>query len=284
MKLITHFTGLLCLLVFINACGSKTEEKQEEETSSNEEMVENVSSVVGEEVRYSTDSTEMVGYVAYDESIDGTRPGVIIVHEWWGHNDYVRMRADKLAELGYAAIAVDMYGDGKQAEHPGDAGKFAGMVMSNIDMAKERFEAAMKLLKSHPKVDSTKIAAIGYCFGGSVVLTMANAGEDLDAVAAFHSGVQLPIMPNESLKAKVLVCNGGADPMIPPKSVNNFKSAMDSIGADYKYIEYPGATHAFTNKGADSLGQKFDIPLAYNEEADTKSWEELKNLLNDVFN
>ena len=188
-----------------------------------------------------------------------------------------------LAELGYTAIAIDMYGDGKQAAHPKDAGKFSGMVMQNIDLAKARFDAALEVLKKHPSVNNEDIAAIGYCFGGSVVLTMANAGEDLDAVAAFHSGVQLPIMPNDKLKAKILVANGADDPFVSPESVANFKRAMDSIHADYEYIAYPGAKHAYTSKGATALGEKFNLPLEYNAEADEKSWEALKQLLHETF-
>ncbi len=239
--------------------------------------------LIGEEVSYATDSTEMKGYLAYDANQEGKRPGVLVVHEWWGHNDYTRKRADMLAELGYTALAVDMYGDGKQAMHPEDAGKFSGMVMQNIDLAQARFDAALELLKSQPTVDTEAIAAIGYCFGGSVVLTMANAGKDLDAVAAFHSGVQLPIMPNDQLKARVLVCNGAADPFVSPESVAAFTRAMDSVKADYSYIAYEGAQHAFTSKDADSLGKKFQLPLAYQEKADTASWNALKDLLNKTF-
>jgi len=238
----------------------------------------------GNEITYSTDSTQMKGYIVHDKSKEGKRPGIIVVHEWWGHNDYTRERADMLAKLGYTAMAIDMYGDGKQAAHPQDAGKFSGMVMQNMDVAKARFEAALAILKSDPTVDADHIAAIGYCFGGSVVLTMANAGEDLDAVAAFHSGVQLPIMPNNKLTAKVLVANGADDPFISTESVSNFKKAMDSIHADYEYVAYPGAKHAYTSKGATALGEKFNLPLEYNAEADAKSWQALQELLNKTFN
>ena len=269
------------LIILITAIGvfSSCKEKQKKETPATKEV-----SLESREVTYSTDSTQMKGYVVYDKNLDKKRPGVIVVHEWWGHNDYVRERADMLAELGYTAIAIDMYGNGKLAEHPQDAGKFAGMVMSNIDEAKARFEAALKVLKSDPSVDPNHIAAIGYCFGGSVVLTMANAGEDLDAVAAFHSGVQLPIMPNDKLKAKVLVANGADDPFIPEESVMQFKAAMDSIHADYQYIAYPNAKHSFTSKRGTALGEKFNLPLEYNAEADAKSWEALQELLNRTFN
>lgn len=239
--------------------------------------------VNGTEVTYSTDSTQMKGYIAFDENSKTKRPGIIIIHEWWGHNDYVRQRADSLAKMGYTAIAIDMYGDGKQAAHPGDAGKFAGEVISNLPEATARFNAAIDLLKAHESVDSEKIAAIGYCFGGSVALTMANSGADLDAVAAFHSGVTLPIMPNDKLKARVLVCNGEDDTFIPKEAITAYKSAMDSIGANYEYISYPGVVHSFTSKEADVNGEKFNLPLKYDAEADQKSWTSLQQLLNEVF-
>lgn len=267
---------ILTISTFLVSCKKQPKEKVEN-------VITQEINVEGLEVTYSTDTTQMKGYVAYDKNITTKRPGIIVVHEWWGHNDYTRERANMLAELGYTAIAIDMYGDGKQALHPQDAGKFSGMVMKNIDVAKARFDAALQVLKNNPSVDSTKIAAIGYCFGGSVVLTMANAGEDLDAVAAFHSGVQLPIMPNNKLKAKVLVANGADDPFVSPESIVNFKKEMDSIHADYQYISYQGAKHAYTSKGATALGEKFNLPLEYNEEADAKSWEALLELLHNTF-
>ncbi len=269
---------LFVIIPLLFSCGNKSSENKQNE------KVEKQPKITGTEVSYATDSTEMNGYLVYDENMEGKRPGVLVVHEWWGHNEYTRERATLLAELGYTALAIDMYGEGKQAAHPEDAGKFVGQVLSNMDEAKARFAKAMETLKNHPSVDPEKIAAIGYCFGGSVVLTMANAGYDLDAVAAFHSGVQLPIPPNsETLKVKILVCNGAADPFISPESVELYKAAMDSLGADYKYIAYENAVHAFTSKGADELGEKFELPLAYNEEADLDSWNKLQTLLKSVF-
>lgn len=278
-KLLIPF-ALLITVVSFSCKDSKKEEVKEENIE--EEIIKSFE-LKGEEVTYSSDTTQMKGYIAYNKNADSTNPGIIVVHEWWGHNDYSRKRAEMLAELGYTALAVDMYGDGKLAEHPSDAGKFATMVMSNTELAEARFDAAMKTLKSHPTVDSDKIAAIGYCFGGSVVLTMANIGKDLDAVAAFHSGVELPVMPGEKLASKILVINGKADPMVTEKAVTNFKQALDSINADYKYISYEGVKHAFTSKAADSLGSKFNLPLEYNAEADEKSWEELKMFLSKTF-
>lgn len=277
MRILKFF--LFVTLVLITSCKQKADSKP----ASNANTEEASFKVKGTEVTYATDSTSLNGYIAYDENKQGKRPGILIVHEWWGHNDYVRERADMLAELGYTAFAVDMYGDGKQANHPDDAGKFAMSVMSNLPEASARFNAAIALLKEQESVDKEKLAAIGYCFGGSVVLTMANSGADLEAVAAFHSGVALPVMPNQDLKARVLVCNGEDDPFVSAESVTTFKTAMDSIGATYEYIAYPGVVHSFTSKEADANGEKFEMPLAYDADADQKSWESLQQLLNEVF-
>lgn len=271
------------LLLIIISCKQESKSTTTDEAPASEAQSMTEVDIRGEEVTYQSDSTTMKGYMAWNENAGGKSPGIIIVHEWWGHNDYSRERADMLAELGYVAFAIDMYGEGKQAEHPEEANKFAGMVMSNMPEAEARFNAALELLKQNEHVDPEKIAAIGYCFGGSVALTMANSGADLDAVAAFHSGVNLPVGPSEALKARVLVCNGADDPMVTQEDVSRFKSAMDSVGANYEYISYPGAVHAFTSRAADSLGKKFEMPLAYNKEADQKSWEKLKELLKETF-
>ncbi|MEM1001653.1 MAG: dienelactone hydrolase family protein [Bacteroidota bacterium] len=280
MKYRNHLSFAAIILLIVG-CKQNKKEESTESPQVLEEVVE--IDIIGKEITYSTDSTSMKGYIAYDENMNKKRPGIIVIHEWWGHNEYVRERADQLAELGYTALAVDMYGDGKQASHPEDAGKFSMSVMSNLPEAKARFNAALELIKQQESVDPEKIAAIGYCFGGSVALTMANSGADLDAVAAFHSGVQLPVMPGEALKARVLVCNGADDPFISPESVVAFKEAMDATGKPYEYIAYPGAKHAFTSKAADSKGKKFSLPLEYNAEADTQSWASLQALFMEVF-
>jgi len=285
MKSYTNYFAFLFILFSILSCkdDKKASENQETSEDKQEEIVEKPVKLKGEEIKYTVDTLSMKGYLAYNENASQKKPGVIVVHEWWGHNDYVRQRANMLAELGYVALAIDMYGDGKQAAHPDDAGKFAMSVMGNIDSATARFKAALEMLKQQKSVDPDKIAAIGYCFGGSVALTMANVGIDLDAVAAFHSGVQLPVMPTKDIKAKVLVCNGAIDPFIPAKTIEAYKKAMDSVKADYKYIAYENATHSFTSKAADTIGKKFNLPLAYQQEADEKSWSELQKLLEDAF-
>jgi dienelactone hydrolase len=240
--------------------------------------------VVGKEVSYRSDNTQLKGYIAYDDSIKGLRPGILVVHEWWGHNAYARHRADMLAELGFTALAVDMYGDGKQAEHPDDAGKFAGAVRRNMPQAEARFRAAMKLLHKHPTVDKQQTAAIGYCFGGGIVLEMARRGVPLDGVVSFHGslGTANPARKGK-VKAKILVLNGAADPFTKPEQIAAFKQEMENAGVDYRFISYPGAKHAFTNPEADVYGKRFNLPLAYNAAADRASWAEMQRFLKHLY-
>jgi dienelactone hydrolase len=241
--------------------------------------------VEGQEIEYATADTKMKGYLAFDATQEGKRPGILVIHEWWGHNDYARARADMLAELGYVVLAVDMYGDGKQATHPEDAQKFSSAVVENMDQAKARFEQAMKTLKAHPMVDREKIGAVGYCFGGSIALAMANAGYDLDAVGAFHAGVQLPVMPSAEtpVTANILVANGAADPFISPESVAQWTMAMDKAKIAYEYKAFENTKHGFTDPGADARGKEFGLPLEYNEKADRESWAMLQELLDRSF-
>ena len=242
-----------------------------------------LAAVQGKEVSYTANGTTLKGWIAYDDAVKGKRPAVLVVHEWWGHNAYARKRANMLAELGYVALAVDMYGDGKQAQHPDDAAKFAGEVAKNKPLAKARFEAAMKLLRKQRNVDGKRLAAIGYCFGGSVVLEMARAGEDLKGVASFHGGLgtDTPTQPGK-VKAQVRSFTGADDKMIPAAQVEAFKQEMEKAGVNYKVVVYPGAMHSFTNPDADALGKQFNLPLAYNAEADKDSWAQAQTFLADV--
>jgi dienelactone hydrolase len=242
------------------------------------------SKVVGETVEYKADGTSLKGYIAYDDAIKGKRPGVLIVHEWWGLNDYAKKRADMLAGLGYTALAVDMYGEGKSTKHAEDANKFMTEVMSNMDVAQKRFKAAMDLLKAQPTVTPDDTAAIGYCFGGGVVLYMASVGTDLDGAVSFHGSVGAASKPEPgSVKAKILVFTGGADPLVPLEQVDVFKKQMDEANADYEVVVYPGLKHSFTNPDADEYGKSNDLPLEYNKEADEKSWAQMQEFLKTVF-
>lgn len=240
--------------------------------------------VQGKEVDYSDGRVKLKGYLAYDDRIKGKRPGVLVVHEWWGLNDYARKRANMLAELGYTAIAVDMYGNGRQATHPDEATKFSSELMKNFDVAKARFMAALNLLKRQPTVDPGRIAAIGYCFGGGVVLNMARQGGPLKGVVSFHGNLT-PVEPATpgSVKAKILVLQGGADKLVPPEQVRAFEKEMGAAGADFQVITYPGAKHSFTNPEADSYAKKYNLPLGYSPDADKESWAAMKKFLADVF-
>lgn len=237
-----------------------------------------------EPVEYQVGQVTLKGYLAYDSAVREQRPGVLVVHEWWGHNEYARGRARALAGMGYTALAVDMYGDGKQAEHPDDAKKFSGEVMSSLDEATRRFQAAHTLLKEHSTTHPEQVSAIGYCFGGGVVLEMARRGLDLDGVASFHGmlGAKKPAEPG-AIQAKVLVLHGEADPFVPPEQVAGFKREMSAAGADFKFVGYPGAQHAFTVPGADEKGKKFSLPLAYDAAAARQSWSELEAFLRGLY-
>jgi dienelactone hydrolase len=238
----------------------------------------------GEAVEYTANGTVLKGYLAYDVSKEGKRPGVLVVHEWWGHNDYARKRADMLAELGYTALAVDMYGDGKQAEHPDDAAKFSSAVMSNMKAARARFMAALNLLREHQITDPDRIAAIGYCFGGGVVLQMARAGVDLVSVVSFHGNLSTKEPAQKGkVKAKILVCHGAEDQFTSQEQIDEFEEEMKKADVDYQFISYEGAKHSFTNPDADKAGKKFSLPLGYNAKADKKSWADMQDFFMGIF-
>jgi dienelactone hydrolase len=240
--------------------------------------------VQGKEVSYRADGTTLKGYIAYDDAVKGKRPGILVIHEWWGHNEYARKRARMFAEQGYTALALDMYGNGKQAHHPDDAKKFSSEVSKNEKLAKARFDAALKLLKKEKTVDADNIAAVGYCFGGSVALNMARLGEPLKAVLSFHGGLSTE-HPAQAGKvtARIASFTGEDDPFIPATQVAAFREEMDKAGVTYKVVTYPGAKHAFTNPEADKYGQEFKLPLAYNAAADKASWDEGLAFLADAF-
>lgn len=275
MKLHNLKSVLLLAIIFsFIACKSSDKKKEAEmkEPKLKEEMVS-----------YQLDSSTMNNFVVYDENIEGQRPAVFVIHEWWGLNDYAKMRARELAKLGYIAMVIDMYGNGKMGDNPEVAGQLAGPFYQNPQLAKPIFDAALAKLKSYPQMDAAKVAAIGYCFGGAQVLNLARMGADMKAVVSFHGNLTVTT-PNKSLlKAKILVCHGNDDNFVPMKEVAQFKQQMDSIGVEYIFKGYDGATHAFTNPQATEMGKKFNLPIAYNAAADSASWKEMKDLFNSVF-
>lgn len=229
-------------------------------------------------VTYQEGDTTLKGWIAFDDAAPGKLPGVIVVHEWWGLNDYTKMRATMLAEAGYVAFAADMYGDGKTTEHPQEAGEWSGAVAKNKEMAGRRFNAAVEQLKADSRVDPRHISAIGYCFGGSVVLIMAMNGADLDGVVSFHAGI--PTEPAAGdVTASILVCHGAADGFATDEQVQTFKKNLAAANADWEFIAFGGAKHSFTNPGADKRGID---GLAYNEKADKRSWRAMLGFLSEV--
>jgi dienelactone hydrolase len=238
-----------------------------------------------EAVTYKDGDTVMKGFIVYDDAVKGKRPGIVVVHEWWGITKHVRDEARKFAAQGYTAIVADMYGDAKTADNPKDAGALSGAVRKNPAAMQSRFNAAKDLLSKHATVDAGKIGASGYCFGGSVVLDMARSGTDLKAVAAFHAGLGAagPTAAAGTVKAKLLVQNGADDPFIKPDSIEAFKKEMDGAKVAYVYISYPGAVHAFTNPEATEKGKQFNLPLAYNADADMKSKAEAAKFFSAAF-
>jgi dienelactone hydrolase len=238
-----------------------------------------------EAVIYKDGDTVMKGFIVYDDANKAKRPGIIVVHEWWGITKHVHGEARKFASQGYTAFIADMYGDAKTADNPKDAGALSGSVRQNPAAMQSRFNAAKDTLSKHATVDASRIGAAGYCFGGSVVLDMARAGSDLKGVAAFHAGLGAagaPAAPGK-VKSKILVLNGGADPFIKPESIDAFKKEMAAANADYRYINYPGAVHAFTNPEATEKGKQFNLPLAYDAVADQQSKAEASKFFSAVF-
>ncbi len=246
------------------------------------QLVDALPRIYSREIKYTIEDTEFTGYVAYPRGAQNL-PGVLVVHEWWGHNDYVRKRADMLAELGYAAFAIDMYGDGKVAEHPKQATEFMTEVASQQVVALQRFNTALSLLKELPVTDPEKTAAIGYCFGGAVVLSMARMGVDLDGVVSFHGALQNLPPIGESVSAQFLVLNGADDPMVPPEQKDQFQAEMKAAGLKHEFIDYPGVTHAFTNPDATEKGKEFNLPLRYDANADTDSWRRMTEFLKRLY-
>ncbi len=240
--------------------------------------------VNGKEVSYDADGVALKGYLAYDDAIKGKRPGVLVVHEWWGLNEYARSRARMLAELGYTALAVDMYGNGKVAETPIEASKLAADLSRDIDLEKFRFLAGYNFLLKQETVDTSQVAAFGYSFGGGVVLNMARIGINLKGVASFYGGLEtnFPVYPKKNMPL-VISFTGEDDPFITADKVAAFRQEMKYSGANCRVVTYPGAKHAFTNPDADEMGKKFNLPFAYNAAADKDSWEQTKVFLREVF-
>lgn len=233
-----------------------------------------------EAVTYNQGETKLHGYLVYDAEIQGSRPGVLVVHEWWGLNDHARSSAEELARQGYVALAVDMYGEGKSTEHPQQAGEWATWIRNNKEVGAARFQAGYDLLAAHKLTNTDQIAAIGYCFGGSVVLTMAMNGADLAGAVSFHGGLPTEPAGVDAIKPKILVCHGGSDPTISEDQIKSFLDNLDAVDADYQFIIYGGARHSFTSKAADA---REISALAYDADAARRSWSAMLALFDEIF-
>lgn len=279
MNKMIKLCAAMLMMSFFAACSNGPEEKPEPEFKA-----EAGSSIVTKDITYQSGDTTMKGFLAMPSGA-GPFPGVLVVHEWWGQTDYPRERARMLAREGYAAMAVDMYGNGKIAKHPSDAKAFSGKVMEDMDKAEENFRVALATLKAQEGVDATNTAALGYCFGGAVVLEMARRGVDLDMVASYHGNLT-PIVKNdipEKIKTRVLIFNGAADPFVKKEAIAETRAKLKAAKVRYKFINYKGALHGFTNPQATAKGEEFKLPLAYDERADKKSWDETLKAFKIVF-
>jgi len=233
-------------------------------------------------IEYRQGDTPLQGFLAWDDSAKDKRPGVLVIHEWWGENEHARNQAVRLAKAGYVGFALDMYGKGKVATHPKDAQAFMEEATKDPGVVRARFDAAMAVLKAQPQVDSSKIGVVGYCFGGGVALQMAREGAEIDALATFHGALALHGEPAQKgkVKPRILVATGGGDPMVPKEQVEALKKEMKDAGANFEVVTYPGAKHSFTNPDAGKAGMD---GLAYNATADRESWKAAMKMFHEVF-
>lgn len=270
--------SILVSLLFAFSC-----QENKTDNISNLKSVKSTSGeITTEEVSYDIDGRNFKSYVAYKGNADDVKPVVMVLPEWWGLTDYAKNRTKQLAELGYFAMAVDYYGDGKTVYNPEEAAKLSGEFYRIPINARLMFDKAKAQLLKFPNADFNKIAVIGYCFGGAQALNMARLQDELKGVVSFHGNLMTGIKPKNN-DVKILVCNGAADGYVPAEEITAFKKQMDSAKINYQFIDYPNALHSFTNPDATEMGKKFKMDIAYNKEADQKSWNDMKVFLKDIF-
>jgi len=236
--------------------------------------------IVTREVPYEHKGVKLVGYLAYDDAVKDKRPGVLVVHEWWGLNEYAKNRASQLAGMGYAAFAADMYGEGKVTTHPDQASEWSKTITGSVSQWQERANAGLDMIRKDPRVDPERIAAIGYCFGGATVQQMAYGGAELRGVVSFH-GSPLPVREDQvkRVKAKILILHGASDPLVKDAQIQDYLAAMEKSGLDWQMIFYGGAKHSYTNPDADKVGMD---ALKYDASADKRSWEHMKIFFDEI--
>jgi dienelactone hydrolase len=268
-----------CVLSFAS-CGSHASSGS---TIASKDTTTEIPSIKTAEVLYTADSMQCHGYIAYDENRKGKLPIVVVVHEWWGLTDYAKSRARQLAELGFFAIDADMFGEGRTASTPAEAMAFTKPYYAHPEITRSRLDAVIAKAKTFAQTDSSRVAAIGYCFGGFVVLNATKLGARLKGTVSFHGDLSGVAPQKGVVQGDILICQGGDDRLVPENARAAFKKSMDSAGVQYTFIKYDGALHAFTNPEATGLGKKFNMPIAYNAAADTASWNDMKLFFQSVF-
>jgi dienelactone hydrolase len=232
-------------------------------------------------IPYSHGEVPLEGVLAWDDAREGKRPGILVVHEWWGLDDYTRTRVKQLAALGYVALAVDMYGKGKMTTHADEAKEWMQQTTANVEMWQARAREGLRVLQADPRVDPTRLAAIGYCFGGATVMQMVYGGAPVKGVVSFHGSLPLPPSSQTiNRSAKILIAHGEADPFLTPDHTAKFTMALDGAGLDWQMVIYGGAQHSFTNPSANQYGMK---GVQYQERADRRSWEHMKLFFDELF-
>jgi dienelactone hydrolase len=234
-----------------------------------------------ETIEYKQGDTVLEGWLAYDERVKGPRPAVLIIHQWKGLTDYEKKRAEMLAQLGYNVFALGIYGKGVRPKDPQAAGAEAGKYKKDRDLLRARAQAGLAVLQKHPLTDAKRVAAIGYCFGGTAVLELARSGADVAGVVSFHGGLDSPRPADgKNIKARVLALHGADDPFEPPADLAAFEEEMRQANVDWELIKYGGAVHSFTDWNA---GDNAKAGAAYNEKADHRSWEDMRRFFAEIF-
>lgn len=276
-----RYLSLSTLALSLVACSTQVSVQPQPSPSATASSVSPAKDIRTETIEYRHGDQVLEGFLAYDANLQGKRPGVLVIHEWTGINDYVRNRARQLAELGYVAFAADIYGKGIRPQPPA-AGTEAQKYYQNRDLAKARANAGYEILAAQDRVDAGRTAAIGYCFGGSMALELARSGASLDGFVVFHGGLNPTENEGQNIKGKVLVLNGANDRAVPAEDIAGFKAEMDKGGVDWQLINYSGTVHAFTNPDSGPPEGPEDN-AAYNADADRRSWEAMKAFFAEIF-
>lgn len=269
---------MFCSLLITFSC----QEKKEENIDNLNSVKSTSGELTTEEVSYDIDGKTHKSFVAYEGTAEDMKPVVMVLPEWWGVTEYTKDRAKQLAELGYFAMVVDYYGEGKTVDNPDEAAKLSGEFYKVPINARLKFDKAKAQLLKFDNADYNKIAVIGYCFGGAQALNMARLQDELKGVVSFHGNLMTGIKPKNN-DVKILVLNGADDTFVPAEEIAAFKKQMDSAKIDYKFIDFANALHSFTNPEATAIGEKYKMKVAYNKEADEKSWNDMKTFLTEVF-